>query len=61
MSGPYLIGQRVIVSGAEIATIIPTPKDHRDPCHNHVWVRLHNGVEQWRAKENVRPLPGGAL
>jgi hypothetical protein len=58
----YLIGQRVIVSGDEIATVIAPPANTRRIVRdNQIWVRLHNGVEQWRSIDNVKPLPGGQL
>ena len=58
----YFIGQRVIVGGDTIATIIEAPKralQRNDDSRQ--WVRLPNGWEQWRAIENVKPLPNGQL
>lgn len=55
----YMIGQRVI-SGFEIVTVIPAPRDDRDD-ESRVWIRTITGLEQWRAVHNVRPLPNGQL
>lgn len=58
----YLIGQRVIVDGNQIAVVISYPKQARAiERDTTVWVRLQNGVEQYRANSNVKPLPGGQL
>lgn len=58
----YLIGQRVIVDDTQIAKIIPYPKQARIiERETTVWVRLINGIEQWRSINNVKPLPGGQM
>jgi hypothetical protein len=57
MSNQYLVGQRVIVGGHTIATVIKS----RDGSLYHLWVRLPDGVEQYYALANVEPLPGGQL
>lgn len=54
----YLIGQRVIVDGDTIAHVI---KPKRAGDNRRVWVKMPDGEEQWRAFENVQPLPGGQL
>ena len=58
----YFIGQRVI-TGNEIAVVIKPPRQYaRDGFDDSkVWIRLSNGVEQWRAIANVKPLPDGQL
>lgn len=58
----YLIGQRVIINGKEIAVVVPAKKvygQHYDD--GMVWVRRHDGVEQFYAVHNVTALPGGQL
>ena len=50
----YYIGQRVIVDRNKIAVVIKY-EDGR------TWVRLPDGVEQWRGEENICALPGGQL
>lgn len=54
----YFIGQRVLVDNRVIATVIQG-RDRKDT--GVVWVRLPNGVEQWRDPVNVKPLPNGQL
>jgi plasmid maintenance system antidote protein VapI len=57
----YLIGQRVIV-GDEIAVVVRPPANARQiERDTQTWVRFQNGIEQWRATHNVKPLPGGQL
>lgn len=58
----FLIGQRV-VTGREIAMVIHPPKQYAKDSFDdtRVWVRLVNGVEQWRSIDNVKPLPNGQL
>lgn len=55
----YLFGQRVI-SGDEIVTVIRPPRGEKYDL-SRIWIRTINGLEQWRAIENVRPLPHGQL
>jgi hypothetical protein len=58
----FLIGQRVIVNGDQIAKVIPHPIDARDiDLQTQVWVVLYNGVKRWYGRSNVKPLPGGQL
>lgn len=58
----YYFGQRVIVDGKDIATVIRPPiKERPIESENRVWVKFFNGIEQWRSAENVRPLPNGEL
>lgn len=53
-------GQRVIVNGDEIAVVVHAPKGSRD-SGEEIWVRLMDGVVQWRSPLNVKPLPNGEL
>lgn len=58
----FLFGQRVIVDGDYIVVTIPPPSNARHiEKMTQTWVRFPNGIEQWRANENVKPLPGGQL
>lgn len=58
----YFIGQRVLIDKVEIAVVIPYPKNARIiERETQIWVRKQNGVEQFRSKHNVEPLPGGQL
>lgn len=54
-------GQRVIVDGDEIAVVIHAPKSCHPSAREALWVRLSDGVEQWRDPLNVKPLPNGEL
>lgn len=57
----FLIGQRVIVDN-QICVCIEEPdyaKRFNDDCYQ--WVRRPNGLEQWFAVSNIKPLPNGQL
>jgi hypothetical protein len=58
----YWIGQRVVIDGCEIATVIPHPdgdKARQIDLDTEVWVRRESGMKQYRSPGNVRPLPNG--
>lgn len=57
----YLIGQRVIANG-EIVVCINAPNNlSRSNSDTVQWVRFDSGLVQWRAVENIKPLPNGQL
>lgn len=55
----YLWGQRVIVDNNTIA--IFRHYENENTCTEQIWVELPDGLIQWRAPHNVKPLPGGQL
>jgi hypothetical protein len=59
-SKPYFIGQRVLVDN-EIVTTIHPPGGGRKNSETVQWVCFPNGLTQWRATDNLKPLPNGQL
>jgi hypothetical protein len=54
----YLIGQRVILNGCEIGTVVPAERGDI----KGVWVfSPSKGYASCYAEHNVKPLPGGQL
>jgi hypothetical protein len=59
----YLLGQRVIVNGVEIGTVVRKPEIAREPMAwpEAVWVQRIDGWASAYSPDNVKPLPNGQL
>lgn len=60
MTNNYMIGQRVILNGSEIGTVVAP--EHNHAGENDVWVfSPKKGFASYYASHNVKPLPNGQL